>query len=182
MKRPAVPLVLNTRLDSGIFRMATMLSQNASTNSSMTFFPVLLFAFVLVFLCIVLGGAIIMKRMERGGGRKRGPEPMCASCGYSVTGLTTMVCPECGADLREVGIIPAAKSRDVKKAAAPASSASANRTVTILLTDMKDYISLRAPRIARGMQLWRFFAATVTSFSRSSNGGLAGSSNQPAMG
>jgi hypothetical protein len=31
-------------------------------------------------------------------------EPSCGRCGYSVTGLTTPECPECGADLRIVGI------------------------------------------------------------------------------
>ena len=29
---------------------------------------------------------------------------VCGQCGYSVTGLTTFTCPECGSDLREVGI------------------------------------------------------------------------------
>lgn len=30
---------------------------------------------------------------------------VCGRCGYIVTGLTTFVCPECGSDLRNVGII-----------------------------------------------------------------------------
>lgn len=30
----------------------------------------------------------------------------CGACGYAVRGLTTFTCPECGADLREVGMIP----------------------------------------------------------------------------
>ncbi|MEM9788993.1 MAG: hypothetical protein AAF842_01180 [Planctomycetota bacterium] len=29
----------------------------------------------------------------------------CGRCGYPVQGLSTMACPECGADLREVGIV-----------------------------------------------------------------------------
>ena len=29
----------------------------------------------------------------------------CGQCGYAVRGLTTFVCPECGADLRQVGIV-----------------------------------------------------------------------------
>jgi class 3 adenylate cyclase len=29
----------------------------------------------------------------------------CGRCGYAVTGLTTFTCPECGSDLREVGIV-----------------------------------------------------------------------------
>jgi hypothetical protein len=30
--------------------------------------------------------------------------PRCGSCGYDTTGLTTLTCPECGADLRAAGI------------------------------------------------------------------------------
>ena len=36
--------------------------------------------------------------------------PVCAACGYSVVGLATTTCPECGGDLRAVGIVaPGAK-------------------------------------------------------------------------
>ncbi|MEM9111381.1 MAG: hypothetical protein AAGC72_15305 [Planctomycetota bacterium] len=31
--------------------------------------------------------------------------PSCGQCGYAVRGIETLACPECGADLREVGII-----------------------------------------------------------------------------
>ena len=31
-------------------------------------------------------------------------EPACGKCGYSSRGLSNFECPECGADLREVGI------------------------------------------------------------------------------
>lgn len=44
--------------------------------------------------------------------RRRGPRVTQASCGhcrYPVEGLTTMTCPECGSDLREVGIITPAR-------------------------------------------------------------------------
>jgi hypothetical protein len=43
----------------------------------------------------------------RGFGRSRKiiTEPSCGRCGYSVAGLTMMTCPECGSDLRVVGII-----------------------------------------------------------------------------
>lgn len=37
---------------------------------------------------------------------KRGSDlPTCAGCGYAVRGLAGLECPECGADLREVGIV-----------------------------------------------------------------------------
>ena len=32
-------------------------------------------------------------------------EPSCGHCGYCVRGLPGLVCPECGSDLREVGIL-----------------------------------------------------------------------------
>ena len=32
-------------------------------------------------------------------------EPACGKCGYAVRGLDTFICPECGSDLRQVGII-----------------------------------------------------------------------------
>ncbi len=31
--------------------------------------------------------------------------PSCGKCGYAVAGLPTFTCPECGSDLREVGIV-----------------------------------------------------------------------------
>lgn len=37
--------------------------------------------------------------------RRYKPHPACEQCGYSVTGLTGLQCPECGGDLRTVGII-----------------------------------------------------------------------------
>lgn len=39
---------------------------------------------------------------EKGGGTG---EPVCGACRYPVRGLSTFTCPECGADLRDVGII-----------------------------------------------------------------------------
>jgi class 3 adenylate cyclase len=69
---------------------------------------------------------------------------MCGRCGYSVTGLTTFSCPECGADLRDVGIIPAAKRRTTPDALTPAPGASVTKTVTIMLTDMKGYAARAA--------------------------------------
>ena len=37
--------------------------------------------------------------------------PACGRCGYNTTGLTSLTCPECGSDLRAVGIVTAAASR-----------------------------------------------------------------------
>ena len=32
-------------------------------------------------------------------------EPVCGKCGYIVRGLPSNICPECGSDLEQVGII-----------------------------------------------------------------------------
>ncbi len=63
--------------------------------------------FLLVVLIILVGvpGVVSLlvwfmaRRSEKG-------EQSCGKCGYSVRHLTTFSCPECGADLREVGIRP----------------------------------------------------------------------------
>ena len=33
--------------------------------------------------------------------------PVCANCGYPARGVSQLCCPECGADLREAGIVSA---------------------------------------------------------------------------
>ena len=38
--------------------------------------------------------------------RRRARLPgVCGKCGYNVTGIPTFTCPECGSDLRKVGIV-----------------------------------------------------------------------------
>jgi len=61
-------------------------------------FMSLLFFVVVVTLAVVL----VVVRLGRRGKRVR--EPVCGACGYAVWGLETFICPECGGDLREVGI------------------------------------------------------------------------------
>jgi hypothetical protein len=48
-------------------------------------------------LLITLGLVLVLRRRGRG-------KPVCGACGYAVAGLETLKCPECGSDLREVGI------------------------------------------------------------------------------
>ncbi len=55
----------------------------------------------------------------------------CGKCGYSVRGLTTFQCPECGSDLRKVGITPTVSSRWVYSSAALTTVAAVS-TVIIL--------------------------------------------------
>lgn len=38
-------------------------------------------------------------------------DPVCGGCGYSVIGLNSLTCPECGSDLRRVGIVSAKRPR-----------------------------------------------------------------------
>ena len=43
--------------------------------------------------------------------RSRTSEPACGRCGYFVTGLSGTVCPECGSDLRAVGVVAPGDAR-----------------------------------------------------------------------
>jgi class 3 adenylate cyclase/predicted RNA-binding Zn-ribbon protein involved in translation (DUF1610 family) len=52
-------------------------------------------------LAAIVTAIILFKRRRRARVAK---EPTCGRCGYNVTGLSTFTCPECGSDLREVGI------------------------------------------------------------------------------
>ena len=55
---------------------------------------------------ITTGGAAAIHIRAR---KLRGDLARCGRCGYAVAALTRMVCPECGSDLRDVGIVPASK-------------------------------------------------------------------------
>jgi hypothetical protein len=39
----------------------------------------------------------------------RVPEPCCGRCRYPVQGTPTFICPECGTDLRDAGILTPAR-------------------------------------------------------------------------
>ena len=55
---------------------------------------------IVVVLALATAGGLLFWRR-----RRPSAEPVCGRCGYCVTGLTTFICPECGSDLREVGIV-----------------------------------------------------------------------------
>lgn len=57
---------------------------------------------VLLLLLAIAAIALILSARRR---RGRLTGPVCGSCGYNVLGLATMTCPECGGDLRRVGIL-----------------------------------------------------------------------------
>ena len=46
-----------------------------------------------------------VRTLER---RRRRTDAACGLCGYSLRGLDMLTCPECGSDLRRVGILAAA--------------------------------------------------------------------------
>lgn len=58
----------------------------------------------LLILVALLGGLVLGIVLWVTGGRSRSGEMACGGCGYAVRGLEALNCPECGADLREVGI------------------------------------------------------------------------------
>ena len=61
---------------------------------------------------VVLGPVIALVALGLaifGQARMQGSEAgdsVCGSCGYSTRGLQSFQCPECGSDLRRVGIVP----------------------------------------------------------------------------
>jgi hypothetical protein len=53
----------------------------------------------------ILGAMSMWSRRRPAGPRSSGPGARCGACGYDTTGLTSgLTCPECGSDLRRVGI------------------------------------------------------------------------------
>jgi len=67
----------------------------------------------LVIALILLAGVGLLAATwrRRKGGRRQVPQPSCGNCGYPVRGLESFTCPECGSDLREVGIATPAMRR-----------------------------------------------------------------------
>ncbi|MEM9345342.1 MAG: hypothetical protein AAGB26_01870 [Planctomycetota bacterium] len=65
---------------------------------------------LLFILLLVIGLVSGILLWTTGGARSKHNEMSCGACDYAVRGLETVFCPECGADLREVGISPRASS------------------------------------------------------------------------
>ncbi len=59
-----------------------------------------------VVLSLILAGAVVGALWVLGRRRNVSDTGACGKCGYSTRGLTSFVCPECGCDLRDVGIVP----------------------------------------------------------------------------
>ncbi|HEY7119375.1 MAG TPA: adenylate/guanylate cyclase domain-containing protein [Tepidisphaeraceae bacterium] len=65
--------------------------------------PILPAMSALLSLLMLVVASITLVLRIRGGG-----EPACGNCGYRVRGLPSFTCPECGSDLRQVGIVSSA--------------------------------------------------------------------------
>jgi class 3 adenylate cyclase len=65
--------------------------------------PPVFLLFILALLAAVgsVGIALLVLFLRR---RRGATQPTCGHCGYDVQGLPTFICPECGSDLRRVGI------------------------------------------------------------------------------
>jgi class 3 adenylate cyclase len=73
----------------------------SSTASRSDYAPLLLLPIIAIPIFLVL--VFVLRRRKRS--TAAGDLATCGHCGYAVTGLTTFTCPECGRDLREVGIV-----------------------------------------------------------------------------
>lgn len=61
----------------------------------------LIFILLIVLLAVVIGIVTHVSRKRAAGFG----ETACGQCGYNVRGLSSFICPECGGDLRDVGIV-----------------------------------------------------------------------------
>jgi hypothetical protein len=71
---------------------------------------VLLFLPILLLTIAFAGGFALRQSL-----RRPVTEPSCGQCGYCVRGLESMTCPECGSDLRVVGIVTPGVTRPLGK-------------------------------------------------------------------
>lgn len=60
--------------------------------------------YILLLLLVVFGSRFPL-RARKSRNSRTVTHPACGHCGYDVRGLPTFICPECGKDLREAGIL-----------------------------------------------------------------------------
>jgi hypothetical protein len=70
---------------------------------------------IVVMAAAFIGAGVIAWRWLRGR-KHRITEPECGKCGYCVRGVAELTCPECGSDLREVGILAPGDQRPRSRA------------------------------------------------------------------
>jgi len=68
--------------------------------------PLVCMVFVIGVAAVVVTFVVLLRRRGRSG-----TQPSCGQCGYAVQGLPTFTCPECGSDLRQVGIVTPGQAR-----------------------------------------------------------------------
>lgn len=56
------------------------------------------------FFFFIVFGFVVAVLSRRAATASSSTEPACGNCGYCVRGISELICPECGSDLREVGI------------------------------------------------------------------------------
>lgn len=78
--------------------------------------------------------------------RKSVTAPACGQCHYPVRGLPTFTCPECGSDLREVGIEVPPRQRVAARRLAVV-------TTTVVVVGVIMLLALRLARSAAAVQL-----------------------------
>jgi hypothetical protein len=68
------------------------------------FMPVMTFGAAILGLPAIPPAVVLWRALRH---RPAQPEPQCGKCGYTVRGISSMTCPECGSNLREVGVVTA---------------------------------------------------------------------------
>jgi class 3 adenylate cyclase len=89
------------------FLALIILAQNGPPNSAVDSAPnvgAILLLIPLIVLALI-AFAFALRRWKNRRAARAANEPSCGRCGYLVKGLTTFTCPECGSDLRDVGIV-----------------------------------------------------------------------------
>ncbi|MCI0365798.1 MAG: hypothetical protein L0219_18220, partial [Phycisphaerales bacterium] len=72
---------------------------------------------ILHFIAVLFLLPVVILMAIRHLGRRRVGVPSCPRCLYNVTGLTSRVCPECGANLDEVGVLEPGKLKPLGRVA-----------------------------------------------------------------
>jgi class 3 adenylate cyclase len=84
--------------------MAAHVTLGQSQYAAVEAAPVAVFVVGLAALALVAASVFLLRQFRRRSQGSAGAEGACGHCGYLVRGLTTFTCPECGSDLRQVGI------------------------------------------------------------------------------
>ena len=102
----------------------------------------------IIFLALIALAAVFIARAIRQ--RLRAPAfsdiATCGKCGYAVRGVSTFNCPECGSDLREVGIVPPHQSKR-KQPSLPLRLIGWTVLVLILAPVTNAFLTSRLPRV-----------------------------------